>query len=69
MTVNYDRNHSFIVLATVITITNYDRRTFIVQATDYHLEGGGVEGQADRPYEGRVLHRVDLDDGDIIVGL
>ncbi len=28
---NYDR--SFIVLATVITIVNYDRKTFIVQAT------------------------------------
>ncbi len=29
---NYDR--SFIVLATVITIVNYDCKTFIVQATD-----------------------------------
>ncbi len=28
---NYDQ--SFIVLAPVITITNYDRKTFIVQAT------------------------------------
>jgi hypothetical protein len=28
---NYDR--SFIVLATVITIVNYDRKTFIGQAT------------------------------------
>jgi hypothetical protein len=33
--VNYDRNCSFIVLATVITIVNYDRHFFIVQATDY----------------------------------
>ncbi len=33
MIVNYNRNHSFIVLATVITIVNYDRKTFIVQAT------------------------------------
>ncbi len=32
-TVNYDRNCSFIVLATVITIVNYDRHLFIVQAT------------------------------------
>ncbi len=30
--VNYDRNCSFIVLATVITIVNYDRHLFIVQA-------------------------------------
>jgi hypothetical protein len=30
---NYDRNYSFIVLATVITIVNYDRKTFMVQAT------------------------------------
>ena len=28
--VNYDRNCSFIVLATVITIVNYNRKTFIV---------------------------------------
>jgi len=33
--VNYDCNSSFIVLATVITIINYDRKTFIVQATGY----------------------------------
>ncbi len=33
MNVNYNRNHSSIVLATVITIVNYDRKTFIVQAT------------------------------------
>jgi hypothetical protein len=31
--VNYDRNCSFIVLTTVITIVNYDRHLFIVQAT------------------------------------
>jgi hypothetical protein len=31
--VNYDRNCSFIVLATVITIVNYDHHLFIVQAT------------------------------------
>jgi hypothetical protein len=43
--VNYDRNCSFIVLATVITIVNYDRKTFIVQATgcgatyDCHSDG------------------------------
>jgi hypothetical protein len=30
---NYD--HSFIILATVITIVNYDRKTIIVQATDF----------------------------------
>jgi hypothetical protein len=33
MIINYDRNHSFIVQATVITILNYNRKTFIVQAT------------------------------------
>ncbi len=33
--VNYDCNCSFIVLVTVITIINYDRHLFIVQATDY----------------------------------
>ncbi len=32
--VNYDHNFSFILLATVITIVNYDRKTFIVQATE-----------------------------------
>ncbi len=31
--VTYKYNNSFIVLATVITIVNYDRKTFIVQAT------------------------------------
>jgi hypothetical protein len=34
MIVNYDRNCNFIVLATVITIVNYDCKTFIVQATN-----------------------------------
>ncbi len=29
MIVNYNCNHSFIVLATVITIVNYNRKTFI----------------------------------------
>jgi len=33
--INYDRNPSFIVLVTVITIVNYDCKTFIVQATGY----------------------------------
>ncbi len=36
MIINYDRNHSFIVLATVITIVNYDRKTFIIHATYKH---------------------------------
>ena len=31
--VNYDCNCSFIVLATVIMIVNYDHKTFIVQVT------------------------------------
>jgi hypothetical protein len=31
--VNYDRNCSFVVLAAVITIVNYNLKTFIVQAT------------------------------------
>jgi hypothetical protein len=31
MIVNYDHNHSVIVLATVIMIINYDQKTFIVQ--------------------------------------
>ncbi len=34
--VNYNCNCSFIVLATVITIVNYDRHLFIVQATGLH---------------------------------
>jgi hypothetical protein len=33
--INYDHNSSFIVLATIITIVNYDRKTFMVQATAY----------------------------------
>ncbi len=33
MIVNYDRNCSFMVLDTVITIVNYNRHMFIVQAT------------------------------------
>jgi hypothetical protein len=33
MIVNDDCNHSFIVLATVITFVNYNCKTFIVQAT------------------------------------
>ncbi len=32
--INYDHNSSLIVLATVIAIVNYDRKTFIVQATE-----------------------------------
>jgi len=35
MIINWDRNCSFIVLATVITIVNYDRKTFIVQAAGF----------------------------------
>jgi len=31
--VNYNCNHSFIVLAAVIMIINYDCKTFIVQAS------------------------------------
>jgi hypothetical protein len=33
MIVNYYRNNRFIVLATINTLVNYDRKTFIVQAT------------------------------------
>ncbi len=33
MIINFDRNHSFILLASVITIVNYDHKTFIVQAS------------------------------------
>ncbi len=33
MIINYNHNHSFIVLATVRTIVNYSCKTFIVQAT------------------------------------
>jgi hypothetical protein len=38
MIINYDRNHSFIVLATVITMVNYNSKMFIVQATDLTQE-------------------------------
>jgi hypothetical protein len=38
MIINYDRNHSFIVLATVITMVNYNRKMFIAQATDLTQE-------------------------------
>jgi hypothetical protein len=31
--VTYDCNHSFIILATVNAIVNYDHKTFIIQAT------------------------------------
>ena len=37
MIVNYDRNCSFMVLDTVITIVNYDRHMFIVQATSVKI--------------------------------
>jgi len=37
MTVNYDRNCSFMVLDTVITIVNYDHHMFIVQATGVNV--------------------------------
>ncbi len=33
MIVIYNHNHSFIVMATVIMIVNYDHKTFIVQDT------------------------------------
>jgi hypothetical protein len=33
MIVNNDCNHSFKVLATVVTTVNYNRKTFTVQAT------------------------------------
>jgi hypothetical protein len=32
----YDRNHSFIVLATVITIVNCDCKTLIVQTAGHY---------------------------------
>jgi hypothetical protein len=35
--INYNRNCSFIVLATVIIIVNYDCHLFIVQATDCYV--------------------------------
>ncbi len=44
MIVNYERNHSFIVLATVITIVNYDCKTFIVQGTDSEGHFRGYSG-------------------------
>ncbi len=31
--INYNRNHTILVLATVITVVNYDHKTFIVHAT------------------------------------
>jgi hypothetical protein len=31
--ITYNFNHSFIILATVIVIVNYDHETFIVQTT------------------------------------
>jgi hypothetical protein len=37
MIINYDHNHSSKVLATVITIINYNCKTFIVQATDVNF--------------------------------
>jgi hypothetical protein len=38
MIINYDCNCSFIVLATVIMIVNYDGKTFIVQANEFEDE-------------------------------
>jgi hypothetical protein len=43
MIINYDCNHSFIALATVIMIVNYDRKTFIVQATDFQFQQKQLE--------------------------
>jgi len=42
MIVNYDCNHSFIVLANIIKIIYYNHKTFIVQATELvgHLLNG-----------------------------
>ncbi len=37
--VTYDCNHSFLVLAAVIKIINYDCKTFIVQAIGFY---GGI---------------------------
>ena len=34
--ITYDRSYTIIVLATVIMIVNYDRKTFIVQATVFN---------------------------------
>ncbi len=36
--ITYNRNNSFIVLATVNTIVNYNRKTFIVQAIGHLYE-------------------------------
>jgi hypothetical protein len=64
MIINYNRNHSFIVLATVITIVNYDHKTFIAQATELsfqrHVRGIPVDvWVAEKPvpvgYQGSVL--------------
>jgi hypothetical protein len=38
----YDHNCSFIVLATVITIVNYDHKIFIVQASGYRCDAKGI---------------------------
>ncbi len=38
MIINYDHNHSFIVLAIVITIVNYERKIFLVQATGFRIK-------------------------------
>jgi hypothetical protein len=43
MIVNYDRNSSFIVQAIVITIVNYDCKTFIVQAIGLSAKGRGYK--------------------------
>jgi hypothetical protein len=43
MIINYDCNHSFIALATVIMIVNYDRKTFIAQATDLQFQQKQLE--------------------------
>jgi len=45
MIVNYNCNHSFIVLDTVIKIINYSCKTFIVQATGIYHQGA-LLGQA-----------------------
>ncbi len=41
MIVNFDCKHSFIVMATVITIVNYDCKNFIVQATAFNFSCSG----------------------------
>ncbi len=45
MIINYYCNHSFIVLATVITIINYNRKTFTVQATRFQLGNCDVRAE------------------------